>query len=68
MLHRQNGQFEADHAPDFARPQAAALTTCSATTLPLSVMTSQAPSGPLLQIDDAGEAHDLGAAIVAHFA
>ena len=45
MLHRQHRQFQADHAPDLPRPQAAAIDDMLGEDLPLSVITSQEPSG-----------------------
>ena len=61
VLHRKHGQFETDHAADFARPQAAAIDDVLG--LYCSLFGDDVPGAVRLlgQLDDAVAKHDLGA-------
>ena len=61
MLHRQHRQFEADHAPDLARPEAAAIDDVFGDEIALVGDDIPRAVGTRLQIDDAGEAVDFSA-------
>ena len=61
VLHREHRQFEPDHAADLARPQAAAVDDMLGEDVALLGDHVPRAVRARLQIDDAVEAHDLGA-------
>ena len=62
VLHGEDGQLDADHAPDLARPQAAGVDDVLGVHVALVGDHVPAAVAALLAVDDARLAHDLGAA------